>query len=96
MRRVGGGGNPEQNEQPITPAGQVGDKGGTGTKIYSQIKYKGTVKVNGEVRDVSRRVYQLYFLPFSFRCVLIWAAYILRNTGNAIWLPAWHCLRCLW
>ncbi len=54
----GGGGNPEQNEQPITPAGQVGDKGGTGTKIYSQIEYKGTVKVNGEVRDVSRRVYQ--------------------------------------
>ncbi|OJU08955.1 MAG: hypothetical protein BGN88_07655 [Clostridiales bacterium 43-6] len=27
-------------------------------KIYTPIDYKGTVKVNGEVKDVSRRVYQ--------------------------------------
>ena len=27
-------------------------------KIYKPIEYKGTVKVNGEVKDVSRRVYQ--------------------------------------
>ena len=26
--------------------------------LYSPVEYKGSVKVNGEVRDVSRRVYQ--------------------------------------
>ena len=33
-------------------------KGNLDTKIYSPVEYKGTVKVNGEIRDVSRRVYQ--------------------------------------
>jgi hypothetical protein len=28
------------------------------SKIYTPVEYKGTVKVNGEVKDVSRRVYQ--------------------------------------
>lgn len=31
---------------------------GSSTKLYSPVEYKGSVKVNGEVRDVSRRVYQ--------------------------------------
>lgn len=31
---------------------------GSSTKLYSLVEYKGSVKVNGEVRDVSRRVYQ--------------------------------------
>jgi len=35
----------------------VGKAGGT-TKLYNLVEYKGSVKVNGEVRDVSRRVYQ--------------------------------------
>ena len=28
------------------------------SKIYTPVEYKGTVKINGEVKDVSRRVYQ--------------------------------------
>ncbi|SMC80669.1 HNH/ENDO VII family nuclease, partial [Papillibacter cinnamivorans] len=28
------------------------------SKIYTPVEYKGTVKVNGDVKDVSRRVYQ--------------------------------------
>lgn len=37
--------------------GNVGESGSS-TKLYSPVEYKGSVKVNGEVRDVSRRVYQ--------------------------------------
>ena len=34
------------------------NESGSSTKLYSPVEYKGSVKVNGEVRDVSRRVYQ--------------------------------------
>lgn len=33
-------------------------KGAGNPKGYNPVEFKGTVKVNGEVRDVSRRVYQ--------------------------------------
>ena len=36
------------------------------TKIYTPVEYKGTVKVNGEVRDVSRRVYQRSDIDFDY------------------------------
>ena len=39
-------------------AGTEGAGDGLSSKIYTPVEYKGTVKVNGEVKDVSRRVYQ--------------------------------------
>ncbi|MPM63844.1 hypothetical protein SDC9_110728 [bioreactor metagenome] len=35
-------------------------------KIYTPVDYKGTVKVNGEVKDVSRRVYQRNDINISY------------------------------
>lgn len=35
-------------------------------KIYTPVEYKGTVKVNGEVKDVSRRVYQRNDIDISY------------------------------
>ena len=39
---------------------------GTDTKLYTPVEYTGTVKVNGEVRDVSRRVYQRRDIDFEY------------------------------
>ena len=38
--------------------GEKDSKSSSSTKSYSPVEYKGSVKVNGEVRDASRRVYQ--------------------------------------
>ena len=39
--------------------GSVDRRGNSANKrLYTPVEYKGTVKVNGEIRDVSRRVYQ--------------------------------------
>ena len=35
-------------------------------KIYNSAEYKGTVKVNGEIKDVSRRVYQRNDIAFNY------------------------------
>ena len=34
--------------------------------IYNPVEYKGTVKVNGEVKDVSRKVYQRNDIDFNY------------------------------
>ena len=41
-------------------------KGGSGSEIYTSVEYEGTVKVNGEVRDVSRKVYQRNDIDFEY------------------------------
>ena len=41
-------------------------KDGNPSKIFSPVKYEGTVKVNGKVRDVSRKVYQRNDIDFSY------------------------------
>ena len=55
----------------ITKAAQenskvLGNGSGSATKIYSSVEYEGTVKVNGEVRDVSRKVYQRNDIDFNY------------------------------
>lgn len=42
----------------VSTGNTIDSESGTDTRIYSAVEYEGTVKVNGEVRDVSRRVYQ--------------------------------------
>lgn len=44
----------------------LGNGSGSATKIYSSVEYEGTVKVNGEVRDVSRKVYQRNDIDFNY------------------------------
>lgn len=39
---------------------------GSNTKIYNPVEYKGTVKVNGEIKDVSRKVYQRNDIDFNY------------------------------
>ena len=41
-------------------------EGGSGSVIYTSVEYEGTVKVNGEVRDVSRKVYQRNDIDFEY------------------------------
>ena len=41
-------------------------EGGSGSVIYTLVEYEGTVKVNGEVRDVSRKVYQRNDIDFEY------------------------------
>ena len=41
-------------------------EGGSGSEIYTSVEYEGTVKVNGEVRDVSRKVYQRNDIDFEY------------------------------
>ena len=38
----------------------------TDTSLYTPVEYTGTVKINGEVRDVSRRVYQRRDIDFEY------------------------------
>ena len=40
-------------------------KGARKSNIFSPVYFKGTVKVNGEVRDVSRKVYQRNDIDYS-------------------------------
>ena len=49
-------------------AGQVAEDAGekTAIRIYTPVEYKGTVKVNGEVKDVSRRVYQRHDIDIDY------------------------------
>lgn len=35
-------------------------------KLFTPVQFTGTVKVNGEIRDVSRRVYQRHDIDFSY------------------------------
>ena len=39
---------------------------GSNAKIYNPVEYKGTVKVNGEIKDVSRKVYQRNDIDFNY------------------------------
>ena len=41
-------------------------KVGSNAKIYNTVQYKGTVKVNGEIKDVSRKVYQRNDINFNY------------------------------
>ena len=56
--------NRPMKQETIEKTNQEGERNrnenesGSSTKLYSPVEYKGSVKVNGEVRDVSRRVYQ--------------------------------------
>ena len=53
----------------LEPKAKVAGKdkeGGSGSGIFSPVEYKGTVKVNGEVRDVSRKVYQRNDIDFDY------------------------------
>ena len=56
--------NHPRKQETIEKTNQGGERNrnenesGSSTKLYSPVEYKGSVKVNGEVRDVSRRVYQ--------------------------------------
>ena len=56
--------NHPRKQETIEKTNQEGERNrnenesGSSTKLYSPVEYKGSVKVNGEVRDVSRRVYQ--------------------------------------
>ena len=42
------------------------DQSGSNAKIYNPVEYKGTVKVNGEIKDVSRKVYQRNDIDFNY------------------------------
>lgn len=44
----------------------IGSKSRSKKKIFTPVHYEGTVKVNGEVRDVSRRVYQRDDIDFHY------------------------------
>ena len=41
-------------------------KGSRSTPRFTRVQYEGTVKVNGEIRDVSRRVYQRNDIDFEY------------------------------
>ena len=41
-------------------------KSGSNAKIYNPVEYKGTVKVNGEIKNVSRKVYQRNDIDFNY------------------------------
>ena len=43
-----------------------GTKGAGKSKIFTLVRFEGTVKVNGEIRDVSRRVYQRNDIDFDY------------------------------
>jgi hypothetical protein len=58
-----GGGGEYVNDNTLK--GEGAEKASSG-KIYTPVEYKGTVKVNGEVRDVSRRVYQRNDIDFYY------------------------------
>lgn len=40
--------------------------GSSSSKIFTRVEYKGTVRVGGEERDVSRRVYQRNDIDFDY------------------------------
>ena len=42
------------------------NESGSNAKIYNSVEYKGTVKVNGEIKDVSRKVYQRNDIDFNY------------------------------
>lgn len=51
----------------------TGEHGGFGytsgsskSKIFTRVQYEGTVTVRGEVRDISRRVYQRNDIEFAY------------------------------
>ena len=49
-------------------SGSIGEgiESGSNAKIYNPVEYKGTVKVNGEIKDVSRKVYQRNDIDFNY------------------------------
>ena len=42
-------------------------QGSSKSKIFTRVQFEGTVKVSGEIRDVSRRVYQRNDIDFEYR-----------------------------
>ena len=52
--------------QQALPGGGSSIESGSNAKIYNSVEYKGTVKVNGEIKDVSRKVYQRNDIDFNY------------------------------
>ena len=48
------------------PWNKISNESGSNAKIYNPVEYKGTVKVNGEIKDVSRKVYQRNDIDFNY------------------------------
>ncbi|MFW5652265.1 MAG: HNH/ENDO VII family nuclease, partial [Acetivibrio ethanolgignens] len=60
----------DKRQTPCKEETSVGERGagesGSNAKIYNPVEYKGTVKVNGEIKDVSRKVYQRNDIDFNY------------------------------